>query len=80
MDGLEATRRLRAGEAGARARTTPLIMLTANTLPEHVAAALAAGADDHLAKPISPASLLEAVSLRVSQGPAGRPAASAKAS
>ena len=66
MDGIEATRRLRAGEAGDHARQTPVIMLTANTLPEHVAQTLAAGADGHLAKPITPVSLLNAVALSLS--------------
>jgi CheY-like chemotaxis protein len=61
MDGVEATRRLRAGEAGPHARGIPLLMLTANTLPEHVAQSFAAGADGHLAKPVSPAGLLSAV-------------------
>ena len=61
MDGVEATRRMRAGEAGKHACRTPLIMLTANTLPEHIARSLAAGADGHLAKPITPTSLLQAV-------------------
>lgn len=66
MDGIEATRRLRAGEAGPQAQETPLLMLTANTLPEHVAQSLAAGADGHLAKPITPASLLQAVTQALS--------------
>lgn len=61
MDGLEATRRLRTGAAGPAARDTPVIMLTANTLPEHIATAMAAGADLHLAKPITPGGLLGAV-------------------
>jgi CheY-like chemotaxis protein len=37
-------------------------MLTANALPEHVAAARAAGADKHLAKPFEAAELLALVS------------------
>lgn len=61
MDGVEATRRLRAGEAGETARHIPLIMLTANTLPEHIAESIAAGANGHLAKPITPAILLQRV-------------------
>ncbi|MFN7128840.1 MAG: ATP-binding protein [Brevundimonas sp.] len=61
MDGVEATRRLRAGEAGEAGRDTPLIMLTANTLPEHIAKSVAAGADGHLAKPITPATLLQRI-------------------
>ncbi|MFC7380547.1 ATP-binding protein [Brevundimonas sp. GCM10030266] len=68
MDGMEATRRLRAGDAGYIARETPLLMLTANTLPEHVAQSVAAGADGHLAKPITPARLLQAVAQALSRG------------
>ena len=37
---------------------TPIVMLTANALPEHIAAAEAAGADRHLAKPFDAADLL----------------------
>jgi PAS domain S-box-containing protein len=60
MDGLTATRKIRAfGEpAGGR---TPIIALTANVLPEQVANCLAAGMDDHLGKPINPVKLLETV-------------------
>jgi CheY-like chemotaxis protein len=36
-------------------------MLTANALPEHVAASHAAGADRHLEKPVTLAGLLEAM-------------------
>jgi PAS domain S-box-containing protein len=60
MDGLTATREIRAME-GARGASTPVIAMTANVLPEQVANCLAAGMDDHLGKPISPAKLLEAV-------------------
>jgi PAS domain S-box-containing protein len=61
MDGLEATRRIRAGAAGPAGAATPVIMLTANALPEHVAASLAAGADRHLEKPVTLPALLEAL-------------------
>jgi CheY-like chemotaxis protein len=61
MDGLEATRRIRETEAAAGRGSVPLIMLTANALPEHVAASHAAGADRHLEKPITLAGLLEAM-------------------
>ncbi|OYX00552.1 MAG: hypothetical protein B7Z15_20245 [Rhizobiales bacterium 32-66-8] len=60
MDGLTATREIRALE-GARGASTPIIAMTANVLPEQVANCLAAGMDDHLGKPISPGKLLEAV-------------------
>ena len=40
---------------------TPIVMLTANALAEHVAAGQAAGADRHLAKPFNAMELLELV-------------------
>lgn len=62
MDGLTATRAIRAIEADRMRARTPIIMLTANTLPEHVAQAMAAGADRHMAKPLDVAELLNALS------------------
>jgi CheY-like chemotaxis protein len=62
MDGLEATRRIRETQEAARQAPVPLIMLTANALPEHVAASRDAGADRHLEKPVTLAGLLEAMS------------------
>jgi PAS domain S-box-containing protein len=62
MDGLTATRLLRARERRSEAPRTPVIMLTANTLPEHVEECLGAGADLHLPKPVTPASILSALS------------------
>jgi signal transduction histidine kinase/ActR/RegA family two-component response regulator len=61
MDGLTATRLIREREAAAGAPPVLLIMLTANAMEEHVVAAKAAGADQHLAKPVRPAQLLEAL-------------------
>ncbi|MCH4267266.1 MAG: response regulator [Brevundimonas sp.] len=61
-DGLAATRAIRALEIMEERPRTPIIMLTAHTLEEHVAAALAAGADLHLAKPITASALYEALS------------------
>jgi len=61
MDGLEATRRIRETQAATQQPPVPLIMLTANALPEHVAASRAAGADRHLEKPVTLAGLLEAM-------------------
>ena len=54
MDGLEATRRIRAGEANG---ATPVIALTANALDVHRAAWDAAGVHAFLTKPIDPAML-----------------------
>ena len=56
MDGLEATRAIRAREK-ASGRRTPVIMLSANALAEHQEASRAAGADMHLSKPITVAEL-----------------------
>ncbi len=58
MDGLTAIRMLRAREAEAGARRTPVIALTANAMPEHVQASREAGADAHLSKPITAKTLL----------------------
>ncbi len=57
MDGHDATRRLRAGEAGPRGITIPIIALTASALPADRKAALAAGMDGYLAKPLGFAEL-----------------------
>ena len=59
MDGIAATRAIRRNEVERQLSRTPIVMLTANTLPEHIAASLAAGADVHLAKPINAAGLFE---------------------
>jgi len=61
MDGLTATAAIRALEVEERRPRTPVIMLTANALPEHVEAGRAAGADGHLSKPITLASLFDGV-------------------
>lgn len=61
MDGLSATRAIRAREAASGAPPVLVVMLTANAMEEHIAAAEAAGADLHLAKPLHPAQLLEAL-------------------
>ncbi|MDQ7813034.1 response regulator, partial [Brevundimonas sp.] len=62
MDGLSATRAIRAHEAATPGRPrTPVVMLSANAMPEHREEALAAGADSHLAKPITAASLLAGI-------------------
>ncbi len=60
MDGLAATRAIRLAE-GAGGRRTPVIMLSANAMAEHRLQAAEAGADLHLAKPVTPAALLAAI-------------------
>ncbi|MGK7863336.1 ATP-binding protein [Falsiroseomonas sp. E2-1-a4] len=59
MDGLEATRRIRALDSARR--RVPVLAVTASALPEQVAACHAAGMDGHLAKPIDRESLIMAV-------------------
>ncbi len=51
MDGLEATRRIRA-QGDAYSRSVPIIAMTANVFQEDVERCKAAGMDDHLGKPI----------------------------
>jgi signal transduction histidine kinase/CheY-like chemotaxis protein len=51
MDGLEATSRIRLDEAGT-SRHLPILMVSANTLPEHLEASRKAGADAMLPKPL----------------------------
>lgn len=58
MDGLTAVREIRLHEATMGLERTPIVMLTANALPEHIAGAREAGADLHLAKPFNAAELL----------------------
>jgi two-component system sensor histidine kinase/response regulator len=52
MDGYEATRAIRQRELHRGSPRVPIIALTAHVGPEHTAAALSAGMDAHLAKPV----------------------------
>jgi PAS domain S-box-containing protein len=63
MDGLTATREIRLAERGGT--RTPIIMLSANAMAEHRYEALAAGADLHVAKPVTAASLLAGIAQAV---------------
>ncbi len=71
VDGFEATRQIRALEAG---RTIPIIAQTAHAFAEDKAEALAAGMDDYVSKPLRPAALRACVQ-RLAR-PAGRVSAS----
>ena len=67
MDGLTATRAIRALEAERGAAPTPIVMLSANAMAEHQDAALAAGADLHVPKPITAARLLAGIQAAMAQ-------------
>lgn len=56
MDGLEATRRIRRMDGPAA--SVPVVALTANVLPEQIAACREAGMDDHIGKPVDIDALL----------------------
>jgi signal transduction histidine kinase/CheY-like chemotaxis protein len=61
LDGLSATTLLRAWERETGTPRTPVIMLTANALDEHVKSSHDAGADLHLSKPIHAQALIESI-------------------
>lgn len=61
MDGLTATAAIRALEGERGLARTPLLMLTANAMAEHVEAGRLAGADGHLAKPVTTQTLFAAI-------------------
>jgi signal transduction histidine kinase/CheY-like chemotaxis protein len=67
LDGLEATRRIRAAENGGR--RTPIIALTANAYAEDREACLGAGMDEIVMKPLDRARLMEALALAGSPAP-----------
>jgi two-component system, sensor histidine kinase len=75
MDGLEATRAIRKAERATGRRPTPVIMLSANALPEHIEASRLAGADGHVSKPVTAASLLASLNTALEGQQAGRDAA-----
>ncbi|MEI6414717.1 MAG: response regulator [Pseudomonadota bacterium] len=65
MDGLEAAQRIRAVE---RMQSTPIIAMTANARLSDKQACLAAGMNDHVAKPIDVDSLIETLLRHVKGG------------
>jgi PAS domain S-box-containing protein len=71
VDGLQATRRIRAVEADAGEPRVPIVALTASALPEDREACLAAGMDDCLVKPLD----LERVAAMIATLPAAKPLA-----
>jgi two-component system, sensor histidine kinase len=66
MDGLEASRRIRASDGGG----PPIVALTANALDHHRAAWAAVGVHGFVSKPIAPNDLYAAVATAVASAPA----------
>ncbi|HAJ03309.1 MAG TPA: hybrid sensor histidine kinase/response regulator, partial [Brevundimonas sp.] len=52
-------------EAGQPARRLPILMLSANAMPQHLEQAKDAGADQHVSKPVTPTTLLGALEAAV---------------
>ena len=61
MDGYTATREIRAYEHSRGQRRTPVIVVSANVRPEDLSASKAAGADNHLGKPVDVGALFAAL-------------------
>jgi CheY-like chemotaxis protein len=66
MDGLKAVQVIRAPTSPCR--DIPIVMMTANAMREHVEASRAAGADVHLAKPITAETLFAAMNEAMERG------------
>ncbi|HML63097.1 MAG TPA: response regulator, partial [Solidesulfovibrio sp.] len=76
MDGLEATRRIRAGEAGEAHRDVPVVALTAHALSAFRERCRQAGVDAFVAKPVDfgeLADVLRAIASRLHVGEAAAP-------
>ncbi len=58
MDGYEATRQIRNGQAGDRYRTIPIVAMTASAMKGDRDNCLKAGMSDYLSKPINPQTLM----------------------
>jgi CheY-like chemotaxis protein len=61
MDGVAATRAIRAEEAATGRARTPIVAVSANAMPHHAREYLAVGMDAHVAKPIELAKLHAAI-------------------
>ena len=69
MDGIEATRKIRALDRP-DAATVPIIAMTANAYADDVERVLSAGMNAHVPKPVDPGKLLRLISEYLSDGPA----------
>ena len=62
MDGITATKAIREAEAANGKAAIPIVALTANAMPQQIKECLEAGCDSHVAKPIEPTELVDALS------------------
>lgn len=65
MDGYEATRKIRAGQAGDSNKSIPIVAMTANAMEGDLERCLNAGMSDYLSKPIDHDALLAVLKLRL---------------
>ncbi|MDM8550036.1 transporter substrate-binding domain-containing protein [Desulfobacterales bacterium HSG2] len=72
MDGLEATRRIRGGEAGEKNRRIPVIAISAHALTEFRKKCRLAGMNDFIAKPIGFSELSGVIKKNISDSTAGK--------
>ena len=72
LDGVEATKAIRARERESGANPTRIVALTANAMAHQVETCLNAGMDDHLAKPLTQAALLRLIADAAKGAPPGR--------
>jgi CheY-like chemotaxis protein len=75
LNGVDATRAIRAAEAAAGARHTPIIAMTANVMSHQVESYLAAGMDGHIAKPVDVGAVYAALERALSTAQADAAAA-----
>ena len=68
MDGLEATRAIRSGQAGAMNPRIPIIAMTAHALKGDRERCLEAGMDGYISKPIAPQALADALETWANKG------------
>jgi len=79
MDGLSATKRIREIERSDGLRRTPIAMVSANAMKEHITQSFWAGCDFHIAKPVTPETLLKGIDAALEACETSEQAASSKA-
>ncbi|MFW6214142.1 MAG: response regulator, partial [Spirochaetota bacterium] len=73
LDGLEACRRIRDSQSSVLNHKIPVVAMTAHGLPKDREAAIEAGMNDFIVKPLTPSQLHELIRCHVSPGPSAAP-------